>query len=157
MKNSNKKRVKIVALLIAAFFALGIVGIAVTQSQTGFAAPANKNSAIGYIDTRKAMQAHPDMAGVEATMQTEMANAQQEFDAKAKDLPEQEKQRYYVQLQQRLQQKEAELINAIITKIEASVEKVAKAKDLAVVVERNSVIYGGVDITDDVIKDFSKK
>lgn len=157
MKNSNKKRVKLIALLVAAFFALGIVGIAVTQSQTGFAAPAEKNSAIGYIDTAKAMQSHPDMATIQSTMEAEMANAQKEFEEKAKDLPDQEKQRYYMQLQQRLQQKNAELLDALADKIEASVSKVAKAKGLAVVVTRNTVIYGGVDITDDVIKDFGKK
>ena len=156
MKNSNKRKVKIVALVVAALFALGIVGVAVTQSQVGFAAPAVKNSAIGYIDTNKALSSHPDMAGVETTMKAEVESAQKQLETEGAKLSDQEKQRFYAQLQQRLQQKEAELINAVAVKIEASVEKVAKAKGLAIVVQRNNVIYGGVDITDDVIKDFGK-
>ena len=157
MKKNNKKNVKIVALMVAVMFILGIVGIAVTQTQTGYAAPADKNSAIGYIDIGKAMQSHPDAEAAMKTLQAESEAFQKDFDEKAKTLSEQEQQRYYVQLQQRLQQKEAELTSAIFKKIEASVQKVAKAKGLSVIVERGSVVYGGTDITDDVIKDFGKK
>lgn len=152
---TNKKNVKFIALLVAAFFALGIVGIAITQTQTGFAAPAN--SSIGVIDVRKAMAAHPDAANVETTMKAEIEAAQKEFEDKAKGLSEQEKQRYFGQLQQRVAQKEASLINDVAQKVEAVVEKVAKAKGLSVVVVKDTVIYGGTDITDDVIKAFGKK
>lgn len=157
MKNSNKKKVKIIALAVAALFALGIVGVAVTQTQVGFAAPSDKNSAIAYIDTTKVMQSHPDMAAFETTMQTEMENAQKQFEAEGANLPEQEKQRFSIQLQQRLQQKQNELINAMEEKVIASAAKVAKAKGFSIVVAKNIVIYGGVDISDDVIKDLTKK
>ena len=152
---TNKKNVKLIALLVAAFFALGIVGIAVTQTQTGFAAPAN--SSIGVIDMRKDMGSHPDMASFETTMKAELETAQKEFTEKEKTLSEQEKQRYAVQLQQRVAQKENTLLSEISKKVEEAVEKVAKAKGLSVVVLKDTVIYGGTDITDDVIKSYGKK
>lgn len=40
--------------------------------------------------------------------------------------------------------------------IEDSVKSVAEAKGLSVVLEKSSVVYGGQDITQDVIKKLSK-
>ena len=40
----------------------------------------------------------------------------------------------------------------VFQKIEAAIKKVADKKGLAVVVEKNTVIYGGLDITDEVAK-----
>ena len=151
----NKKNVKLVSLVIAAFFVLGIVGISLSQSSIGHAAPAN-NSAVGVVNYQLLVVSHPDMQTVKASMQTEVDNAKKEFDEKAKDLPEQEKQRYYMQLQERLGQKERELMAPMFDKIAASIKKVADTKGLTVVVDKQTVIYGGVDITDDVTKSFAK-
>ncbi len=156
MKNTNREKMKIVALVVVAFFALGIVGLALTQSQVVSAAPAAKDSAIGYINVTKALQAHPDSENVGKTMQAEGQAAQKEFEEKSKGMNDQQKQEYYMQLSQRLQQKQAELMDAVLVKIEESVKKVAQAKGLTVVVNANTVVYGGVDITDDVIKAFGK-
>jgi outer membrane protein len=44
-----------------------------------------------------------------------------------------------------------------ITKsVEESVKKVAEQKGLSVVLEKGAVVYGGVDITQDVLKQVSK-
>ncbi|MDR2005937.1 MAG: OmpH family outer membrane protein [Acidaminococcales bacterium] len=155
MKNTNKKNVKIIALTIVAFFALGIVGVAITQTQVSFAAPA-QNSAIGYIDMRRAIQSHPDMPNYQTEMQTESETLQKEFDEKSAGMNDQEKQRYLVQLQQRLRQKDESLLSAINAKIEEVVKKIAANKGLSVVVLREIVIYGGTDITEDVIKAYAK-
>ncbi|MDR3348334.1 MAG: OmpH family outer membrane protein [Acidaminococcales bacterium] len=155
MKNANKQNVKIIALAIVAFFALGIVGVAVTQTQVSFAAP-SQNSAIGYIDMRRAIQSHPDMPNYQAEIQKESETLQKEFDEKAESMNDQEKQRYMAQLQQRLRQKDESLLSAINAKIEEVVKKVAANKDLSVVVLREIVIYGGTDITEDVIKAYGK-
>ena len=47
---------------------------------------------------------------------------------------------------------EKELMEPVFQKIEAAIKKVADKKGLAVVVEKNTVVYGGLDITDEVAK-----
>ena len=154
MDKKSKRNVKFIALAVAAVFALGIVGIALTQTQIGYAAP--RDSAIGIIDFGKALQSHPDMANAQTEMQREGESLQKDFEEKSKTMSDQDKQNYFMQLQQRMQQKEMSLIGAINEKIEEAVKKVAAAKGLSIVVFKNAVIFGGTDITDDVIKAFGK-
>lgn len=151
----NKKNVQLVSLAIVAAFVLGIVGLSLSQSSIGHAAPAN-NSAVGVVNYQMIIVSTPDMDAYKTNMQAEIDNAQKEFDEKAKDLPDQEKQRYYTQLQERLGQKDRELKAPILDKINAAIKKVADSKGLTIVVDKQAVLYGGVDITDDVIKSFGK-
>ena len=151
----NKKNVQLVSLAIVAAFVLGIVGLSLSQSSIGHAAPAN-NSAVGVVNYQMIVVSTPDMDAYKTSMQAEIDSAQKEFDEKAKDLPDQEKQRYYAQLQDRLAQKDRELKSPILDKINAAIKKVADAKGLSIVVDKQAVLCGGVDITDDVIKSFGK-
>lgn len=154
-KLRNKKNVQLVSLAIVAAFVLGIVGISLSQSSIGHAAPAN-NSAVGVVNYQMIVVSTPDMDAYKTNMQAEIDSAQKEFDEKAKDLPDQEKQLYYTQLQERLGQKDRELKAPILDKINAAIKKVADSKGLTIVVDKQAVLYGGVDITDDVIKSFGK-
>ncbi len=151
-KTKNKRYVKIIALAVVTFFALGIVGIAVTQTQIGFAAPAAGNSAIGYVDRQKLVGMHPDTKGAMEALQAENVQLEKEFNEKAKDMQPQEKQRYGMQLQQRLEKKREELLKPIIDKIDAAIKQVAEAKGITVVVDQMVIIYGGTDLTDEVVK-----
>ncbi len=151
----NKKNVKLVSLIIAAFFVLGIVGISLSQSSIGHAAPAN-NSAVGVVNYQLVVVSHPELANVKASMQTEVETVKKEFEEKSKAMSDQEKQRYYAQLQERLGQKERELMTPVLDKVTAAIKKVADAKGLTIVVDKQTVIYGGVDITDEVVKSLSK-
>lgn len=63
-----------------------------------------------------------------------------------------EKRRYYTQTQERLQNKQKELMDPVLKKIEAAIKKVADKKGLSVVVEKSTVVFGGSDITDEVAK-----
>ena len=85
-------------------------------------------------------------------MKTEIENAQKEFNEKSKTMNDAEKRRYYAQTQERFQNKQKELMDPVMKKIEAAIKKVADKKGLAVVVEKSTVVYGGTDITDEVAK-----
>jgi outer membrane protein len=153
---NNKKSVKTVALVIAAAFLFGIAGIAVSQTNhiASAAAPASN---IGKVNYQTLMQQHPDMAKVQATMQAESEAAKKEFDAKASTLGDKEKQDYYMQLQQRLQLKQSELMVPLLTKVDAVIKEIADSKGLAVVVDQAAVIYGGTDITEECLKKIAGK
>ena len=150
MFKNNKKNVKIVALAIAAAFLFGVAGIAVTQTtHVASAAPASN---VGVVNYQMLVQQHPGLAAVQATMTTESENAKKEFDAKAASLGDKEKQEYYMQLQQRLQLKNQELMVPLFSKVDAVIKEVSDAKGLAVVVDKGAVIYGGQDITYECVK-----
>ena len=151
----NKKSVKTVALAIAAAFLFGVAGLAV--SQTTHVASAAPASNVGVVNYQMVVQQHPDLAKVQTTMQAESEAAKKEFDAKAASLGDKEKQEYYMQLQQRLQLKNQELMVPVFSKVDAVIKEVADAKGLSVVVDKGAVIYGGQDITDDCVKKVTGK
>ena len=151
----NKKNVKTVALAIAAAFLFGVAGLAVTQTtHVASAAPASN---VGVVNYQMVVQQHPDLAKVQTTMQAESEAAKKEFDAKAASLGDKEKQEYYMQLQQRLQLKNQELMVPVFNKVDAVIKEVSDAKGLAVVVDKGAVIYGGNDITDECVKKVTGK
>ncbi len=155
MFKNNKKNVKIVALAIAAAFLFGVAGLAV--SQTNHVASAAAASNVGKVNYQMLVQQHPDMAKVQSAMQAESEAAKKEFDAKAATLGEKEKQEYFMQLQQRLQLKNQEMMVPLFNKVDAVIKEVSDAKGLVVVVDAAAVIYGGADITDECVKKITGK
>ena len=151
----NKKNVKTVALAIAAAFLFGVAGLAVTQTTHVASAAAASN--VGVVNYQVLVQQHPDMAKVQSTMQAESEAAKKDFDTKAASLGDKEKQEYYMQLQQRLQLKNQELMVPIFNKVDTVIKEISDAKGLAVVVDKGAVIYGGADITDECLKKITGK
>ena len=151
----NKKNVKTVALAIAAAFLFGVAGLAVTQTTRVVSAAPSSN--VGVVNYQMVVQQHPDLAKVQTSMQAESEAAKKEFDAKAASLGDKEKQEYYMQLQQRLQLKNQELMVPLFSKVDAVIKEVADAKGLSVVVDKGAVIYGGQDITDECVKKVAGK
>lgn len=148
----EKKQVKLVTVAIALFFVLGIVGLALSQSHLSYAAGANSQSNIGVINEQMVISQHPDIAKYSETMKAEVEQATKDFEAKSASMNDQEKQQYRMQTQQRLQLKDQELVAPILDKVRTAIQEVAKAKGLTVVLDKNNVVYGGQDITDEVLK-----
>lgn len=151
----NKKYVKIVSLVVAALFVAGVVGMAVSATGTGYAAGSASN--VGKVNHQAIVAQHPDMAKAQETMKAEVEQAKKEFDAKSASMNDKEKQDYYMQLQQRLNLKQQELIAPIYDKVDAAIKAVADAKGLSVVMDASNVVYGGQDITEDVMKKITGK
>jgi len=155
--NLKKKQVKIVSLAIAVFFMLGVVGLALSQSGKTSVASAGSSSNIGVVNQQLLVSQHPDMAKAQAAMEAEVESAKKDFETKSVSMNDKEKQDYYAQVQQRLSLKQQELITPVLDKVEAAIKAVADAKGLSVVMDKGNVVYGGVDITDEVGKKFTGK
>ncbi len=154
MLKIDKKQIKVVSVAIALVFLLSVVGIAVSQTGTSQAAPASNVGKVNYEDL---VRSHPDFAKFAATMQAEQEQAQKDFNDKTATMNDKEKQDYFLQLQQRLQVRQGELLKPIEDKVMATIKEVAEIKGLAVVMPVNTVVYGGQDITDDVKKKLGGK
>ncbi len=152
-KLRNPKNVKMVSLFVAAIFILGCFALSVTQSGFGrVASAAASESAIGVVNYQMLVAQSPDLQNVRNAMKSEIDSAQKDFDEKSKSMNDSEKQRYYVQLQERIANKEKELMEPVLKKVEEQIKKVADKKGLSVVVDKSTVIFGGVDITEEVAK-----
>lgn len=157
MLKLEKKQVKIISLTIAVLFVLGIAGLAVSQTSNIKAANAASSSNVGVVNYQMLVYQHPDMAKAEQDFQAELKTAQQDFETKTANMNDKEKQDYYTQVQQRLNLKQQELKAPILDKINAAVKAVADAKGLSVVLDKSDVVYGGQDITDEVLKKLGAK
>ncbi len=155
MMKLEKKQVRFVSILIAVIFIGSVVALALTQ--TGNIASAASSSSVGTIDYQQVMAAHPDVQNLQGQMETAVADVKKEFDEKSAGMNDQEKADYYRQCQERLAQKQQELLDPIRNAVDAAIKKVADKKGLAVVIDKMAVIYGGQDITADVISELGKK
>lgn len=155
MMKLEKKQVRFVSILIAVIFIGSVVALALTQ--TGGIASAASSSSVGTIDYQQVMASHPDVEGLQGQMETAVNEIKKEFEEKSASMNEQEKAEYYQQCQLRLAQKQQELLEPIRTAVDAAIKKVADKKGMAVVIDKMAVIYGGQEITQDVIAEFGKK
>jgi outer membrane protein len=67
-------------------------------------------------------------------------------------MSDQDKQALFQQMRQQLEQKRIDLVKPIADKINAAIKHVADQKSLSIVIGKNIVVYGGEDITADVLK-----
>ena len=156
MMRLEKRQIKMITLSIVAFFIVSIVGIAMSQNEQLQVAGAAPASSVGVVDYQTLMGMHPDMATAQAEFEKATNEAQQTFNEKAATMNEKEKQDYFMQLQQNLNIKQQALLEPIEKKIEEAIKAVADKKGLSVVVDKSQVVYGGQDITQEVIKNYTK-
>lgn len=126
----------------------------------GLAAPGVGHAAgpqIGVVDYTYLINNHPGTPAANEALNAERTARQQEYDAKAAGLNDQEKQALSRQLTQLVQQKRLELLRPIAAGIDAAMKSVAEAKGLIAVAHKNTIAWGGVDITEDVLKKITGK
>lgn len=153
----NPKNVKLVSLFIAAVFVLGCFALSVTQSGFGrIAQAAASESAIGVVNYQLLVRQSPELDKMQGEMKAFVEATQKDFNEKSANMADAEKQRYYQQCQERIQNKEKELMDPILSNVEAQIKAVADKKGLKVVVHKDAVVFGGVDITDEVAKAMQK-
>ena len=151
----GKRLAKVLDVFIGALFLVGCFTFSMNQSGlTGSmsVAEAAANSAIGVVDFQRLVTSAPNIDNVRTTMKNEVAAAEKDFANKAKSMSEQEKQNFGKQLQTRLMNRENELMTPVLNSINAAIKSVANKKGLSVVVHKNVVVLGGVDITEEVVK-----
>lgn len=120
-----------------------------SQVTTTYAAAA---STIGVVDYKLLVQQHPDMAQAQKAYNAVIKQARDEFNAKKDNMNDEDQKVLYQQLQKEIQEKQQEIVKPIRDKVDAAIKEVADSKGLATVVDKSSVVYGGQDITDDVMK-----
>ncbi len=106
---------------------------------------------IVYVDIQEVFDNHPDKEKAEKELNDMALSMQEELEEKAADLSEEEQKKILNEYQQQLSEKEQNLIQAILNDIDEAVKKTAEEKKVKMVLERKNVLYGGYDLTQDVI------
>lgn len=147
----NTRTVLIAGAAIIALAAAGIVGVALIAPVVA------QTVTIGYVDMARALDAHPGKASAESAYrefaQAQMADAQQRMKAMAAA----QRQDLQRQVEQQILKKRVELLGGLEKDIRAAIQKVAAQQGVSIVLSRDVVLYGGVDLTDQVIKVISGK
>lgn len=142
-------------MFAAILFLLGAMSVFSFNPSTTYAAKASNE--IGVVDYQAVLSQAPDTATAQQTLDTAVTQAKSDFDTQSASMNDQDKQALYQKVQQDLEQKKQELMGPINDKIMAAIKSVADAKGLKSVLFKDSVAYGGLDITNDVEKALAGK
>ncbi|MCH3950524.1 MAG: OmpH family outer membrane protein [Acidaminococcus sp.] len=154
---AKKKNVKVVSLAIAAIFVIGAFAIAVRGAAlTGSAGDAN-NSAIGKINYSAALAGAPGMDEARTKIQQAGEDGRKEYEEKSKDMSDADKQQLYTDIQKKILDTQEEAIAPLKKQVDEAIVSVSKTKGLIVVVSDKAVVYGGTDVTQDVLAAMKKQ
>ena len=128
-------------LVMTLVLALGCMGSA-------FAAESNL---VGFVDTQRVLRNHPEMQTTMSVLKLEAQKAQQEFEQKAASLDEKGKAELRQKLTEQVDKKEDSLLKPIYDSVRKAIEEVAKAHGITSVVNANAMVYGGMDLTNEVM------
>jgi len=112
---------------------------------------------IGFVDMQRALDAHPRKAASERALQEFFQAKQREFNQRLKGLTAGQRQLLDRELQQQVIEKRQELLGGLDKELRTAVEEVARTQGVSIVLERAVVLFGGVDLTDTVIKKVTGK
>ena len=153
---ANKKNVKTMSFIVAIIFVFGIAGMAVMQM--GSTASAAPSTSIGVLDKSRLFSAdNKELVEINKELQTYVQDKQKEFEEKAASLDEEGKSKLYAEITKDIKNKQEEMQKGLTDKISKAVGSVADKKGLTLVVNKQAVLYGGVDITEEVTKALSSK
>ncbi|WP_196593182.1 OmpH family outer membrane protein [Pectinatus sottacetonis] len=135
---------KVFSVVFTAVFAICVLG---------FFSPAQASAAsLGSLNIREVLASYPDVQTTNAAIDLERQKAQTEFNKKAASLDEKGKKELFEKINAQVETRQEELLKPIREKIKKAVEAVAKEKGLDTIVDASVIIYGGQDITKDVIE-----
>lgn len=138
---------KLTAILLAVFVLTFAVG-------AGVAVAADK---VGSIDELYVLSQSEKFQKAQESLQklsvTKTNAAKAAFD---KETDEKKKAQIVQNVQLELREAENKAISPILSEINGVINKVAKSKGITIVLNRRFVLYGGVDITEDVVKEIKR-
>jgi len=115
-------------------------------------APAAAQGEIAFVNLQEVFEAHPDKAAAEEQLNTEAQEMQAELEAESENLSEEEQQQLLQNYREELTQREQELIQEVLADIEDLLNQLAEEKGVSVVLDGQNVLYGGYDLTPELIE-----
>lgn len=142
---SGRGRWKAIGLIVAVAMVLAASALFVNGRLSAAA-----DAVIGYVDVTRIIEEYL-VPVLDEPLAQETSRLQAEFDQLALNLSELERQELFVQYQALLNLIKQEMIDQHLPNIDRAVAEVAAREQIGVVLEKQAVLYGGVDLTDLVL------
>jgi outer membrane protein len=108
---------------------------------------------IGFIDTQRVLMSHPKYEASQKQLDSFVKKKTEEARTAAEKEQSPDKRMEIIGAARRESgEEEMRVMNPITSEINKVIERVAKAKGVTVVLNRVLIYFGGVDITEDVVK-----
>jgi outer membrane protein len=143
---------KFAAVFIVALWA------ALSVCSYAFAAAAAPEEKVGAIEPQKVLFQHPKYE--QTLKQIKSIADQKQNEAKTaidKESDNNKKAEIFQNMRRSIAEEEQKLMQPLFKEIDLAVRTIATAKKITVVVDKTTVFYGAVDITDDVVQELKKK
>jgi len=112
---------------------------------------------IGVIEPQKILFQHPKFAATQQRVKSILTAKQNEAKTAIEaETDNKKKAEIYSTKKQEAAMEEQKIMAPLFKEIELAVRKVAKAKNITLVLDKAQVFFGGLDITNDVIQELKK-
>ncbi len=131
-------------LLAALVMTLGVLLLPCSAAQA---------AEVGVCDRQAVFNAYPGISDIMQQIQTMREAAQKDYNEQTKELAADDPSRKSIndQVAKDEAKQEDKLMQPVVTKISGAIRDIAKEKGLSTVIDAASALYGGNDITKDVI------
>ncbi|HHZ05080.1 MAG TPA: OmpH family outer membrane protein [Acetomicrobium hydrogeniformans] len=142
-------------VVVRKYLSVIMLALVCVVAVTGAAVAAEK---IAIIDPQKVLFNHPKFQDTQKQIQAMMDKKQQETKMAMETAKgEEEQRRIFMQKRQEAAIEEQKMMEGLFKDIDMAIRVVAQAKGFTLVLDKNQVFFGGVDITNDVILELNKK
>ncbi|MFP4193830.1 MAG: OmpH family outer membrane protein [Desulfosalsimonas sp.] len=135
------------------FKILGFCLIAALLTMAAAATASAEKLEIVTVDANQIMQNHPAFTEAQQTLQSEVQEMRKDMEGKN----EQEQQQQQQQMQQQMQQRSQKLQQEAMEKVKQDIQKIADEKGYDYVMDANSLLAGGKDVTDEIMEELGEK
>lgn len=140
--NDHRFQIAVIVLLLAILASVVLLGLLNQDQSIDRAA---------YVNLEKVFAEHPARTAAEKKLNQKAAEYQQKLEQKGEELSGTEQKELLNSYQKNLQNLEAELLDSVLKEVERIIIETAEEKEVKFVLEEKDVLYGGFNLTDDVL------
>lgn len=107
---------------------------------------------VAYVNLERVFAEHPARTAAEKKLNNKAAEYQQQLESQSEELSGKEQKELLKKYQNQLKNLEDELLDSVLKKVEEIIVQTAEDKKVKFVLEADDVLYGGYNLTDEVLK-----
>lgn len=134
---------KLFALLCSLMMALGFSSTALAADQSAL---------VGFVNVQYVLQNYPGIKDVLQQISDEKVRLQNQYNEQSQSLSDADKNAMSSNLSQEYNKYENNAMAPVQQKIQKTIAKIAKEHGIQNVVNSNSMLYGGKDLTEEIVK-----
>ena len=146
--SDRKFQFAVLILLTAILSAVVLLGILPEDESVDQAA---------YVNLQRVFEEHPARTAAEKTLNQKAAEYQQQLELEAEELSGVQQKEILAEYQHQLQNLESELLTSVTKEVEEIIKETAAEKKVKFVLKEKQILYGGYNLTDDVLAKLKKE